>query len=898
MKKLSISIHLQEIYGIDRNREPVRIGVPLPRGVVSDPEVLELVDAEGNVIPLQAKTISKWPDRSAKWVLLDFQASIGADSKKTFQLLSTNTSSTFSEKVEVQVEKNEISVNTGRCLFSISSRSTSIIEAVKIGGQNVLAGPVQALLSDYKGRECLQVIEKVNVDEKGPLRASISAEGYFKEASGKIFIRFISTASFFAGKSLVQIEFRIHNPRAAFHPGGLWDLGDPASVQFRDLTIRLPLLCTSHPSIKSMINEDSVPYRSLERLSLVDVALKSKIVPHRMILSIYQDSSGGKNWNSTNHIDRQSKSTVSFRGYRITSQHNSKHHILKEGLRANPVFLIETGITRVSATVDKFWKNFPKALRSAYSLSSSEAIKLGAKERNCDLDVALFPSESHAGYELQGGEKKTHLVFIEFDSESGSASLQGVLRPLHVWTDPISIQESQAVPFFAAASEKIDSLSESYIRNVIEGPNSFFMKREVVDEFGWRNFGDIYADHEAMMHKGETPLVSHYNNQYDFIYGGLVNYLRTGDQRWRELAMDLALHVIDVDIYHTDEDKPAYNNGLFWHTDHYLDAGTATHRSYTRKSLNFNKTYGGGPSNENNYTSGLLLFYYLTGNLSAYDAVIALSDWVLKMDDGLQSILALIDERPTGLASQTASTAYHGPGRGSGNSINALCDGYRLSGKRIYMSKAEELIARCIHPNDDIEKLELVDDPEMRWSYLVFLQSLGKYLDLKIELQEMDFNFFYARDSLLHYAEWMTEKEKPYQEVLDKVMIPTETWPAHDIRKAHVLFQAGCLCRSKDHQRYFERAEYFFTNCLQHLLSWKTAYLTRPLVIISVYSSVRDYFIKDIQHKFLEHNYHFGQKVNFLSQREMFVDRIGEKLRNTLRHLKLFLRSMMYRVKT
>ena len=114
------------------------------------------------------------------------------------------------------------------------------------------------------------------------------------------------------------------------------------------------------------------------------------------------------------------------------------------------------------------------------------------------------------------------------------------------------------------------------------GSNSFFARREVIDEYGWRNYGEIYADHEAAYYNGPRPVVSHYNNQYDVVYGTLFHFLRTGGRRWFELAAPLARHVIDIDIYHTDRDKSAYNRGLFWHTFHYVDVDTGTHRSYPR----------------------------------------------------------------------------------------------------------------------------------------------------------------------------------------------------------------------------------------------------------------------------------------------------------------------------
>ena len=47
---------------------------------------------------------------------------------------------------------------------------------------------------------------------------------------------------------------------------------------------------------------------------------------------------------------------------------------------------------------------------------------------------------------------------------------------------------------------------------------------------------------------------------------------------------ELALHVRDIDVYHTDGDKSAYNHGLFWHTWHYVDVGTSNHRAHPSRT--------------------------------------------------------------------------------------------------------------------------------------------------------------------------------------------------------------------------------------------------------------------------------------------------------------------------
>src|SRR5262245_59435935 len=52
--------------------QPVSIGVPFPRGVLRDLGMLSLSDSDGSRKPLQAIALGQWPDRSVKWVLLDF----------------------------------------------------------------------------------------------------------------------------------------------------------------------------------------------------------------------------------------------------------------------------------------------------------------------------------------------------------------------------------------------------------------------------------------------------------------------------------------------------------------------------------------------------------------------------------------------------------------------------------------------------------------------------------------------------------------------------------------------------------------------------------------------------------------------------------------------------------
>jgi hypothetical protein len=308
---------------------------------------------------------------------------------------------------------------------------------------------------------------------------------------------------------------------------------------------------------------------------------------------------------------------------------------------------------------------------------------------------------------------------------------------------------------------------------------------------------------------------------------------------------------------------------MFWHTDHYLDVGTATHRTYSKTSLKLTnrRSYGGGPSNEQNYTSGLLHYYYLTGDETAREAVLSLADWVIAMDDGSQRRLGFIDPRPTGLASSTVTRDYHGPGRGAGNSINALLDAFVLTSEKRYFAKVDQLIRRCVHPNDDIAKQNL-DDPEHGWSYLVFLQALGKYLDAKIEKSEIDLMYGYAQASLIHYAEWMLEHEVPYATALDKVEIPTETWPAQDIRKSVVFHLAAKHATGPLRSEFQKKAEYFFQVCVRDLGTFATRTLTRPIVLLLTNAYVHSYFQNHLEESAPQpiEQYDFGRPQRFSPQ--------------------------------
>jgi hypothetical protein len=833
---LSIPLFIEERSGITRISEPVTIGVPFPQGAVVDPSFLTLWNNNEQLLPLQTQTLASWFDGSAKWILLDFQASVEANAQTLYQLRldSEKLTPCQSPRLSIKESVEHFIVDAGSATFFLNRRFAKPFDRVLVQGADLIAVEGSSLVFiDDAGQAYVPNISDLAVETLGPLRATIRAQGELQTASRTGLARFVVRLHFHAGSGFVAMQMTLHNPRAARHPGGLWDLGDEGSIYFKDLSLHVPLRMQNAPDI-AWTTEPRLP-------------LKKHSTTH---LEVYQASSGGENWQSTNHVNRFGKVAQTFRGYRVTAEGS----LVEEGFRATPVLAVQGEHGSVTATIEKFWQNFPKAI---------------AANRN-ELALRLFPQQYNDVFELQGGEQKTHTIYLQFSApEEGQLDLGWVHDRLLPRATPQWYANSKACSYLSPLSQDQNAECRALIDGAISGPQSFFARREIIDEYGWRHFGDLYADHEAVRHTGESPLVAHYNNQYDVLYGAVVEYLRGGDRRWFELMRDLAWHVIDIDIYHTVEDRPAYNGGLFWHTDHYLDAATATHRSYSKASLTKKdaRSYGGGPSNEHNYTSGLLYYYFLTGDATAREAVLNLAALVINMDDGSHRFLGWLDRRPTGFCSSTTTREYHGPGRGAGNSINALLDAYELTHEDHYLVKTEELIRRCVHPEDNIQERRL-DDPERRWSYLVFLQVLGKYLDCKVDKSEIDYMYGYAQASLLHYAEWMLEHEVPYATVLDKVEIPTETWPAQDVRKSVVFHIATKHAVGPFQEAFKERATFFFRACIRDLHAFPTCTLMRPVALLLANAYVPPYFQLHSKETAPQPNaaYDFGQPQQFSSQ--------------------------------
>jgi hypothetical protein len=805
---VGLEIIIRETAGFERQAEPVRIGLPVPKGRLAVDSRLAVRSTEGVLSPCQSRVLKQWPDGSVKWLLLDFMASFPAQTTQNWSLVLLDDEPEFKSSIVVTQSPEEWRVDTGAGVFCLDANILRPFTHVMVADGTSWGGEenyCQIDLHDIAG--AIPQIDSIQVEDNGALHTVLRIEGIFRTSESPE-LRFRCRLHFFAGSMQVKVSITLHNPNAAKHPRGHWDLGDPGSIFLKRFVFSFALPSLEENVCHCFAETKSKPFSSSARNELL----------------IYQEASGGENWQSPNHRNRFGKMPLTQTGYHVLCA----GELVGSGLRATPIMWAGHDGRSVSASLPLFWQEFPK--------------QISVLQRS--LQVELFPERFPDLHELQGGEQKTHEFFVSFSG--GQKSLNWTQHPLLTMASAETFRAAKVFGDLPSGDQLVDQFATA---------KDFFAKRESIDEYGWRNFGDIYADHEAVLNQDKDLFISHYNNQYDFLAGAYRKAFSSEDFAWLEIASDLASHVRDVDIYHTDMDRDEYNGGLFWHTDHYAKAGLSTHRSYSKEQSGAYEMHvgGGGPGAEHCYTSGLTIHYFLTGDNDSRDAVIELASWQMIALSGTQTVLGTLKKALDNLKQWRISRGnkvlfpVYPLTRGTGNTVAAFLDAFEVSGDIKWLKETEKIIAGTIHPLDDIRSRNLLT-PEFSWSYSVLLMSLVKYLDKKCELNEIDSSYEHARLSFIHYVDWMVENEYVYLEKPELLEYPNETWAAQELRKSVIFFCATRYTKDERQQaRYVTKSRYFFNSAADGLSRNKNSGLTRPVALMLQNDWVAAYLDRPVQ---------------------------------------------------
>jgi len=174
-------------------------GVPWPRGTVSKSQTFSLT-AGGAALPLQQWPLAYWPDGSIKWTGFATVAHTAA----AFRLVP-GTPAALASPIKVTESAAAIDIDTGRIQARIPKQGAAFVDSITMDGRAV-AGPARLICMLDGGAAFTSSIQKVTVEQRGPVRATVKIEGVHKADSGeREWLPFTVRLYFYAGIENIRL---------------------------------------------------------------------------------------------------------------------------------------------------------------------------------------------------------------------------------------------------------------------------------------------------------------------------------------------------------------------------------------------------------------------------------------------------------------------------------------------------------------------------------------------------------------------------------------------------------------------------------------------------------------------------------------------------------------------
>ena len=198
-----------------RHSAPVRSGVPFPEGTLGSSRNMRLLDASGNEVMLQTRTLGRWPDGTVKWALVDFQADVAAVSEVEYTLeYGSEVCRTKCEtSLEVSEDGDGITVETGRLRIRCDRSMFGPFSEISRGGERYIEGSdiVITGADEREYRSNNAKAETLEVEESGPVHCIVRVEGRHVSEDGGSLLRSMFRVHAYAGAGYVRVDHTFEN---------------------------------------------------------------------------------------------------------------------------------------------------------------------------------------------------------------------------------------------------------------------------------------------------------------------------------------------------------------------------------------------------------------------------------------------------------------------------------------------------------------------------------------------------------------------------------------------------------------------------------------------------------------------------------------------------------------
>ncbi|MHB8993678.1 MAG: RIFT barrel domain-containing protein [Armatimonadota bacterium] len=457
-----------------RTNWPVKGGVPLRKGALSDASHCRLLDAEGRSVPAQFDELSYWPDGSVKWLLVSLLHTGG---KPDYVLeYGEQVKAQMVRGVKVEETTDGLIITNGRLQTTLSRSHFAPPGVVKLDSNGdgnfedekvVCSGTEGFVLTDAAGNRYTSSAAPAEllVEEAGPVRTVVLAQGKLAGEKGKL-MTWRCRMTFNSGFTGIPTVFTLLNDEGK-------SVSPPTMTLIKSLTVPVTVNAATRQERRRWVQDD---------------------VDHQL-------------------VEAQGKTTAQA--------------------GQGPQF---AGLGGVGVTIKDFWQMYPKAFTVEGDTITAEIFpELPADAYADQTDPKLLTQHYYwakqGKYQIPMGVALSYDLLFSFGDDDIERTAQAWQAPVLLSASPAQYCGSGAFADLAPEKPGVFEDFHKYVRTGLENIEAVCQRGK---EYSWMDYGDWYGERSVNWGNQEYDL--QWGLMLQFARSGDLRFFDRAEQAARHTA--------------------------------------------------------------------------------------------------------------------------------------------------------------------------------------------------------------------------------------------------------------------------------------------------------------------------------------------------------------------------
>lgn len=569
---------------------PFTTGVPFSRGILKSASNVRLLK-NNSVTPAQFQVLSNWPDGSIKSLLVITQIKANSTDILTLEYGTTVNPMISESNLRVTKGTTDITVNTGKLKLVLAKSGPLFKSLTRDIDNNNIYETSEIFLKDGD-------IFLVNAFDKQEYLASQAVDTEIiveEEGSERVVICLYGSLTSSTGDNLTKFKVRIY----AYNNSDIFDI-DYTLIDDRSEDVQ-----RSHDIPALSINSYGIRWSHTLPQVNYNFGVDNNVTSGNLSIT-----------NSSTYLLQNGDSFIEDGGFNGNTFNVSG---AATGLKADGWMNISSADTSINLMVKDFWQNYPNEFsidQNSMTISLHPA-RLEAFDTVQPPLTGTRYLRPKTFYNPAEGVAKTYQLRLQITNKQLVDEVKLANNNFQSHGQNMKTEQNWVLNsgVFGNLNVGNQDAAQGFDAHMLES----IYKRSMQDgkisvQYGWRDYGDRMRPGYNITKSG-LKVKTFYNDTHIGSNKFFRQYLRTGDDRWFELAENATRHFMDIDVSH------GYRYGYF-QTGTKQPAGEVraiAHEMMDHQSRNLHLGHA--------QISGLSDYYLLTGDKRALDVIHEIGNW-------------------------------------------------------------------------------------------------------------------------------------------------------------------------------------------------------------------------------------------------------------------------------